>query len=83
MAYVHGHARRLGWVVGHYRRPQRAGVEQLALALPDAAPAIPAPRVSPEVDELGDIHPGATADRTPADQGQTGACRSLRGPVCP
>ncbi len=44
---MHGHARRLGWVVGHYRRPQRPGAEQLALALP-AAPAIPAPRVSPE-----------------------------------
>jgi hypothetical protein len=55
MAYVHGHARRLGWVVGHYRRPQRPGAEQIALALPDTAPAqpdtapaIPAPRVSPE-----------------------------------
>ena len=48
MAYVHGHARRLGWVVGHYRRPQRPGAEQLVLALPAAAPAIPAPRVSPE-----------------------------------
>lgn len=48
MAYVHGHARRLGWVVGHYRRPQRPGAEQLALALSDAVLAIPAPRVSPE-----------------------------------
>ena len=48
MAYVHGHARRLGWVVGHYRRPQQPGAEQLALALPEAVLAIPAPRVSPE-----------------------------------
>jgi hypothetical protein len=61
MAYVHGHARRLGWVVGHYRRPQRPGAAQLALALPAAAPAIPAPRVSPEAAEVADTHSGGTA----------------------
>ena len=25
MAFVRGHARESGWVVSHYRRPQRAG----------------------------------------------------------
>jgi hypothetical protein len=34
MAFVHGHARESGWVVSHYRRPQRAGDEQLDLDLP-------------------------------------------------
>lgn len=34
MAFVHGHARETGWVVSHYRRPQRAGDNQLDLALP-------------------------------------------------
>jgi len=34
MAFVHGHARESGWVVSHYRRPQRAGDDQLDLALP-------------------------------------------------
>lgn len=31
MPYVRGHARRLGWVVGHHRRPHRAAEEQLGL----------------------------------------------------
>ncbi|GAA4760627.1 hypothetical protein GCM10023199_46300 [Actinomycetospora chibensis] len=31
MAFVHGHARESGWVVSHYRRPQRAGDDQLPL----------------------------------------------------
>ena len=34
MAFVHGHARETGWVVSHYRRPQRAGDDQLDLELP-------------------------------------------------
>jgi len=34
MAFVHGHARETGWVVSHYRRPQRAGDDQLDLTLP-------------------------------------------------
>ena len=34
MAFVRGHARESGWVVSHYRRPQRAGDDQLDLALP-------------------------------------------------
>jgi hypothetical protein len=36
MAFVHGHARETGWVVSHYRRPQRAGDDQLDLELPAA-----------------------------------------------
>jgi hypothetical protein len=39
MAFVHGHARESGWVVSHYRRPQRAGDEQLDLDLPAPRPA--------------------------------------------
>jgi hypothetical protein len=31
MAFVRGHARESGWVVSHYRRPQRAGDDQLPL----------------------------------------------------
>lgn len=31
MPFVRGHARESGWVVSHYRRPQRAGDDQLAL----------------------------------------------------
>jgi hypothetical protein len=34
MPFVHGHARESGWVVSHYRRPQRAGDDQLDLSLP-------------------------------------------------
>jgi hypothetical protein len=39
MPFVHGHARESGWVVSHYRRPQRAGDDQLDLSLPGPRPA--------------------------------------------
>ncbi|MGH3614674.1 MAG: hypothetical protein ACRDRK_19195 [Pseudonocardia sp.] len=54
MAYVHGHPRRLGWVLAHYRRPNRPGDEQLTLVLRAVVPGDgavvpdgggPAPRV--------------------------------------
>lgn len=34
MPFVHGHPRESGWVVSHFRRPRRAGDDQLDLALP-------------------------------------------------
>jgi hypothetical protein len=74
MTYVHGHPRDDGWVVGHVRRPNRAEGEQLPLLAVeitddepagDAAPAVPAPRSSPE---HGDRVSGATRRRpTPPD----------------
>jgi hypothetical protein len=50
MPYVHGHARLLGWVVGHHRRPHAGEARQLAFddAVPPAAVDVPAPRPSPE-----------------------------------
>lgn len=65
MAYVHGHGRRIGWVIGHYRRPNRPGPEQMPLLVPVVcAPevAVPAPRVSPEA-----RRPARAG--TPADRG--------------
>jgi hypothetical protein len=41
MPFVHGHARALGWVVAHVRRPNRPAAGQLSLAEPAAGPAAP------------------------------------------
>lgn len=57
MSFVHGHPRESGWVVSHYRRPQRAGDDQLDLALP-------APRAGEE-DETGDQDTGDETDEAP------------------
>ena len=57
MSFVHGHPRESGWVVSHYRRPQRAGDDQLDLALP-------APRAGEE-DETGDQDTGDETDEDP------------------
>jgi hypothetical protein len=54
MAFVHGHARETGWVVSHYRRPQRAGDDQLDLELP-------APRREDD-DQPGDEGDDASGD---------------------
>lgn len=54
MSFVHGHPRESGWVVSHYRRPQRAGDDQLDLALP-------APRAGEE-DETADQDTGDDTD---------------------
>jgi hypothetical protein len=48
MPFVHGHARESGWVMSHYRRPQRAGDEQLDLV---EATELPAPRDGDQVCE--------------------------------
>jgi hypothetical protein len=41
VSFVHGHPRRTGWVVGHVRRPNRAGQGQLPLlvVVPPSRPA--------------------------------------------
>lgn len=52
MPYVRGHARGLGWVVAHLRRPHRDEERQLALdeqeAHSDEVSSIPAPRAAPD-----------------------------------
>lgn len=58
MAFVHGHARETGWVVSHYRRPQRAGDDKLDLELP-------APRREDD-DQPGDSG-DSDADELPGD----------------
>jgi hypothetical protein len=65
MAFVHGHARETGWVVSHYRRPQRAGDDQLDLALPE-------PRHEDGDDQLCD----STAD-DPEDPDDPASVRSI------
>jgi len=42
VSFVHGHPRRAGWVVGHVRRPNRAGRDQLPLLLVVPLPRPPA-----------------------------------------
>ena len=59
MSFVHGHPRESGWVVSHYRRPQRAGDDQLDLALP-------APRAGEE-DETADHDTGDDTDEDADD----------------
>lgn len=66
MTFVHGHPRDAGWVKSHFRRPRRAGQEQLDL---DGA-AVPAPRGAPEDQGTEDTadHTGAADDQDgPAD----------------
>lgn len=63
MTFVHGHPRDAGWVVSHYRRPRRAGWQQLDLE-------IPAPRNEAEPTDDAGV-PGAddassAATETPA-----------------
>lgn len=48
---MHGHPRDAGWVMSHYRSPQRAGDAQLDLDLREEPPTVPAPRPAPEGDE--------------------------------
>ncbi|NMI02025.1 hypothetical protein [Pseudonocardia acidicola] len=35
MGFVHGHPRRVGWVVSHHRRPTTPDLDQLPLDVPD------------------------------------------------
>jgi hypothetical protein len=49
MTFVHGHPRDTGWVKSHFRRPRRAGHEQLDL---DGG-TVPSPR-GPLEDGFGD-----------------------------
>ena len=64
MAFVHGHARETGWVVSHYRRPQRAGDDQLDLELP-------APR------REDDDQPGDEGDDPSGDDPDPASVRSI------
>jgi hypothetical protein len=64
MAFVHGHARETGWVVSHYRRPQRAGDDQLDLELP-----------APRRDD--DDHPGDEDDDASGDDPDPASVRSI------
>jgi len=64
MAFVHGHARETGWVVSHYRRPQRAGDDQLDLALPGPRPE---PREPGPVDDQVCDTTAVTEDADPED----------------
>ena len=64
MAFVHGHARETGWVVSHYRRPQRAGDDQLDLELP-------APR------REDDDQPGPEGDDAAGDDPDPARVRSI------
>lgn len=64
MCYVHGHARAVGWVVSHVRRPHRPEEGQLPLLLAgpcEAVVAVPSPRLSPEARRV--VPSEAPADR--------------------
>lgn len=69
MPFVHGHPRESGWVVSHYRRPQRAGDDQLDLALPGPRPS------ADQVDEA-DRDDDAPGDR-PDDPDEDASVRSI------
>ncbi|PVZ12002.1 hypothetical protein C8D89_103333 [Actinomycetospora cinnamomea] len=70
MAFVHGHARETGWVVSHYRRPQRAGDDQLDLI----DPVLPRPRRREDGSEDGDDQ---VCDSSPDDPDEPACVRSI------
>lgn len=68
MPFVHGHPRESGWVVSHYRRPQRAGDDQLDLSLP-------APRTRDEGDD------GQVCESVDGEDGADGEADDSRASV--
>ena len=66
MPFVHGHPRESGWVVSHYRRPTRAGNDQLDLALP-----------GPRADENQVWETSLSSDETPDDPDEDASVRSI------
>jgi hypothetical protein len=69
MPFVHGHPRESGWVVSHSRRPQRAGDDQLDLALPGPRPG------EDQVDEADRDDDGS--DDRPDDPDEDASVRSI------
>jgi hypothetical protein len=74
MPFVHGHPRESGWVVSHYRRPQRAGDDQLDLV---DGTALPAPRA--DLDDAADqVCETARPSDTPPDDADPDDDASVR-----
>lgn len=71
MSFVHGHARESGWVVSHYRRPQRAGDDQLDLVEPAD---LPEPRGRDDADQVCET---AGAEETDPDDEPRASVRSI------
>lgn len=70
MCYVHGHARDLGWVVSHVRRPNRPGAGQLPLVVPPVTgDGHPEPRVGVAVPWFSPDGRRGDRNGAPADQG--------------